>query len=46
MPRIKRKPKQTFSWMNSKLEVRPALKYGKNEKAVFAKENIKKGEMV
>lgn len=38
--------KQTFSWMNPKLEVLPASKYGKNEKGVFAKGNIKKGKML
>lgn len=43
MPKAKLK---TFSWMNQRLGVNPALKYGKNEKGVFAKENIKKGEMV
>ncbi|MFH0969833.1 MAG: SET domain-containing protein [Patescibacteria group bacterium] len=46
MPEMKRKPKRTFSWMNPKLEARTALKYGKDEKGVFAKEDIKKGEML
>lgn len=32
-----------FSWINSKLEVRETLKYGKG---VFAKSDIKKGEML
>lgn len=41
----KRKPKKlknTFSWMNPKLEVRETGRYGKG---IFAKEDIKKGEV-
>lgn len=42
----KSKSKQIFSWMNPKLEVREAGKYGKGEKGMFAKRDIKKGEML
>lgn len=38
--------KRTFSWMSPKVEVQEAGKYGKKEKGVFAKEKIKKGEIV
>ena len=37
------KSPKKFSWMNPKLEVRRTEKYGKG---VFAKENIKKGDML
>jgi len=40
--KIKNQPRP-FSWMNPKLEVRETQKYGKG---VFAKKNIKKGEML
>jgi len=35
--------KRMFSWMNPKLEVRDTGKYGKG---VFAKENLKKDEVL
>jgi uncharacterized protein len=38
-----KKQKRMFSWMNPKLEVRDTKKYGKG---VFAKKDIKKGEML
>ena len=38
-----KKPKNMFSWMNPKLEIRETGKFGKG---VFAKENIKKDEVV
>lgn len=41
-----KKFKNTFSWMNPKLEVRKVRKYGKKEKGVFAKSNIKRDEVV
>lgn len=37
------KPAEMFSWMSPKLEVRSTDRYGKG---VFAKEAIKKGEML
>jgi uncharacterized protein len=38
-----KKGERNFSWMNPKLEVRDTKKYGKG---VFAKEDIKKGDML
>jgi uncharacterized protein len=38
-----KRPKPLFSWMNPKLDVRQTDRYGKG---VFAKEAIKKGEML
>lgn len=40
------KPKRTFSWMNPKLEVRLAPRYGKGAKGVFAKRGIEKDELL
>jgi len=36
-------PEPLFSWMNPKLEIRDSGRYGKG---VFAREDIKKGEML
>lgn len=40
------KKQRVFSWMNNNLDVCNALNYGKNEKGIFAKKNIKKDDII